>query len=149
MHVSSFQAGDQQSGLRDVRSMPGSRRGPDVREWGVAVERGPDWLFLRLHEGGEAGEDLGPLAERLWAMIRVNRAHRVVLELDDVQAVDDTLIDAIVDVGDRLRDDGGFVRVCGLSAGNLARLQSSGRAEGLTHFDSRSAAVGPRCGAAP
>ena len=125
----------------------GSRRGED---WGVAVERGPDWLFLRLQQdGGTEGGGDGPLAERLWGMIRANRAHRVVLELDHVQAVDDTLIDAITDVGARLRDDGGFVRVCGLSAGNLERLRSSGRANGLTHFDSRTAAVGPRCGAAP
>lgn len=149
MQASSFQAGVQDSGSRDVRSLagPGSRRG---QPWGVAVERGPDWLFLRLTEGGGVEEGGGrPLAERLWGMIRANRAHRVVLELEHVQAVDDTLIDAIVDVGARLRDAGGFVRVCGLSAGNLERLRSSGRADGLTHFDSRSAAVGPRCGAAP
>jgi anti-anti-sigma regulatory factor len=149
MQASSIQAGAQDLGSRNVRSMPGpgSRRGPD---WGVAVERGPDWLFLRLKEGGGVEDGGGrPLAERLWGMIRVNRAHRVVLELEHVPAVDDTLIDAIVDVGARLRDDGGFVRVCGLSPANLERLRSSGRADGLTHFDSRTAAVGPRCGAAP
>lgn len=124
------------------------RRPPD---WGVAVERGPDWLFLRLHddESGSSAGDRQPLAERLWSMIRVNRAHRVVLELDRVEAVDDMLIGAIADVGTRVRDDGGLVRVCGLSKPNLERLQSSGCLAGLAHFATRTAAVGPRCGAAP
>jgi hypothetical protein len=119
-------------------------------DWGVAVERGPDWLFLRLQEDGDAADGEGrPQAERLWGMIRANRAHRVVLELDRVDSMDDTLINAIADVGTRMRGDGGFVRVCGLSEPNLERLRSSGRAEGLPHFKSRTAAVGPRCGAAP
>jgi anti-anti-sigma regulatory factor len=73
----------------------------------------------------------------------------VVLELDRVDAIDDTLIGAIADVGIRMRGDGGFVRVCGLSEPNLKRLRLSGRADGLPHFESRTAAVRPRCGAAP
>lgn len=128
-------------------TVAGSHRRGD---WGVAVERGPDWLFLRLQEDGGAQDGEGrPLAERLWGMIRANRAHRVVLELDRVNAIDDTLIGVIADLESRIRDDGGFVRVCGLSETNLERLRSSGRAEGLPHFESRTEAVGPRCGAAP
>jgi len=132
-----------------VRSTPASGS-HQAHDWGVAVERGPDWLFLRLQEDGEStdGDDC-PLAERLWGMIRANRAHRVVLELDRVDAIDDTLIGAIADVETRMRGDGGFVRVCGLSELNLKRLRSSGRADGLPHFESRTAAVRPRCGAAP
>jgi MFS superfamily sulfate permease-like transporter len=116
--------------------------------WDVAVERGPDWLFLRLaHDGAKAGRE--PLADRLLGMIRVNHAHRVVLELDRVRSIDDTLIDALAAVGSRVRDDGGLVRVCGLSDGDLRRLRSSDRASDLPHFESRSAAVGPRSTAVP
>ena len=144
MHASQV-LGTSQTG----RSTPASGS-HQAHDWGVAVERGPDWLFLRLQEDGEAtdGDDC-PLAERLWGMIRANRAHRVVLELDRVDAIDDTLIGAIADVETRMRGDGGFVRVCGLSEPNLKRLRSSGRADGLPHFESRTAAVRPRCGAAP
>ncbi|MBU6222687.1 MAG: hypothetical protein KGR24_08045 [Planctomycetes bacterium] len=46
------------------------------------------------------GEGL-PLAERLYGMIRANRGHRVVLEFDRMEAIDDTLIGAIADVGPR------------------------------------------------
>ena len=134
--------------VRDARST--SCEASRTHDWGVAVERGPDWLFLRLEDdaAGSAG-DVRPLAERLLGMIRANRAHRVVLELDRVDTIDDTLMAAIADVGTRIRDDGGFVRVCGLSQPNLERLRSSGLGAGLPHFDSRTSAVGPRCGAAP
>ncbi len=74
-------------------------------------------------------------------MIREHRAHRVVLELDRVCSIDDSLIGAIADVGTRVRDDGGLIRVCGLSETNLSRLQSVVCEAQLPHFDSRSAAV--------
>ena len=115
MQASRVRGGGQAEG--SATEHPGRRR----HDWGVAVERGPDWLFLRLHddESGSSAGNRQPLAERLWSMIRVNRAHRVVLELDRVEAVDDMLIGAIADVGTRVRDDGGLVRVCGLSKPNL------------------------------
>lgn len=150
MHASQFKGTSQVPGADRAGQASAVAATHRVHDWGVAVERGPDWLFLRLQEDGEASDGEGhPLAERLWGMIRANRAHRVVLELDRVDAIDDTLIGAIADVGTRLRGDGGFVRVCGLSEPNLERLRSSGRADGLPHFESRTAAVGPRCGATP
>lgn len=117
-------------------------------EWDVAVERGPDWLFLRLENGTPGAADR-PLAERLLGTIQANRAHRVVLELDHVESIDETLLDAITTVGSHVRGDGGLIRVCGLSAGNLQQLRKSAPGSELPHFESRSAAVGPRCGAMP
>ena len=123
-------------------SLPGDDHAPEVG-WGVAVERGPEWLFLRIETPAArpGGRDRCPLAEQLWGMIRANRAHRVVVELDRVNSIDDSLIRAIADVGTRVRDDGGLIRVCGLSEPNLSRLQSAVREGQLPHFGSRSAAV--------
>jgi MFS superfamily sulfate permease-like transporter len=72
----------------------------------------------------------------------------VVLELDRVQSIDDDLIGAIADVGTRVRDEGGLIRVCGLTQPNLQRLRTTVQESGLAHFDSRTAAVG-RGGAIP
>ncbi|MGI9176394.1 MAG: hypothetical protein ACR2IT_00885 [Pirellulales bacterium] len=125
-------------------------------QWGVTVERGPDWLFLRLEApagapsgvpGAENGYR-GRLADRICDMIRESHAHRVVLELDRVQSIDDDLIGAIADVGTRVRDEGGLIRVCGLTQPNLQRLRTTVQESGLAHFDSRTAAVG-RGGAIP
>jgi anti-anti-sigma regulatory factor len=114
--------------------------------WDIAVERGPDWLFLRLERGGGQGMQR-PLADQLMQLIRVNHAHRVVVEFDGVDPLDDALVDAIAVVGSRVRDEGGLIRVCGLSAGGVRRLESSDQAGDIPHFESRSAAEGPRSGA--
>lgn len=130
----------------------GSVLGRDAGEarqgWDVSVERGPEWLFLRL-ENGKPGAANRPLAERLLGTIQANRAHRVVLELDHVDSIDDSLLDAITTVGSHVRGDGGLIRVCGLSASTLLQLRKSAPGSELPHFESRSAAVGPRCGAMP
>lgn len=114
--------------------------------WDVSVERGPDWVFVRLQAGGAIGGGHA-LAERLLSMIREHHAHRVVLELDEVQGMDDSLLTALTRVGSRIRDDGGLVRVCGLSVADIERLRAAGHADDLPHFESRCAAVGPRCSA--
>jgi len=143
-------------GLTDVRSRAGEARdvGREAEhgspQWGVAVERGPDWLFLRLEAPpGSRPAEGGHLAERICDMIRESHAHRVVLELDRVQSIDDDLIGAIAAVGTRVRDDGGLIRVCGLSQPNLQRLRTTVQESGLPHFDSRLAAVGGRGGPLP
>jgi MFS superfamily sulfate permease-like transporter len=133
----------------EARPLQVPHAGCAVPQWDVAVERGPDWLFVRIESpvtGGEEGPD-GHLAERIWATIREHHAHRVVLELDRVQAIDDEIVGAIADIGDRVRDDGGLIRVCGLSQPNLSKLRSSGPAAKVPHFDSRTAAVVGRAGA--
>ncbi|MFM7184718.1 MAG: STAS domain-containing protein [Planctomycetota bacterium] len=138
MHAQAQSEGSS-TGRRAAAARPG---------WDVAVERGPDWLFLRL-ESGTGGAGDGSLSDRLLGTIRANRAHRVVLELDRVESMDAALLDAIATVGTHVRGDGGLVRVCGLSEGNLRQLQTSAAGKELPHFESRSAAVGPRCGAMP
>ncbi len=136
--------------FRDSQGLASGHRGEALSAggWAVAVERGPDWLFLRL-ERGDAVASGSALADRLLDVIRVNHAHRVVVECDRVDAVDDAILDAIAAVGSRVRDDGGLIRVCGLSAGGVRRLRSSDQASDIPHFESRSAAIGPRAGAIP
>ena len=114
--------------------------------WGLRVERGPDWLFVRLEA---ATPETVPaaradLAESIWAMLQEHRAHRLVLELDGVEAVADRLVDVITKLGGRLREDGGLLRVCGLSQPNASRLRSCRGIEDVPLFDSRSDAIGAR-----
>lgn len=114
--------------------------------WGMRVERGPDWLFVRLEA---ATPETVPaaradLAESIWAMLQEYRAHRLVLELDGVEAVDDRLVDVITKLGGRLREDGGLLRVCGLSQPNATRLRSCRGVADVPLFGSRSDAIGAR-----
>jgi len=115
------------------------------RGWDLAVERGPDWLFVRLEDAPAARSDGLKLTEAVWDMIREHHASRVVLELDRVEAVDDQLLDAISEIGTRVRREGGLIRTCGLSQANRDRLEGAA-AGGVPHFGTRSEAVGTRCG---
>jgi hypothetical protein len=45
-------------------------------------------------------------------------------------------------IGERVREDGGLVRICGLSGDNLSRLQAVSAAATVPHFGSRAEAVG-------
>lgn len=120
--------------------------GHDGRGPGLEIERGPDWLFVQVGDVG--GEHAGRLADSVWETIQEHGASRVVLELDRVKTVDESLGDAIAEIGERVRDAGGLIRICGLSPSELSRLESVPAVRAVPHFDSRSEAVGTRrCGA--
>lgn len=110
----------------------------------IEVERGPDWLFVRVAGGAVAGQ--GELTSSVWETIREHGASRVVLELDHVEAVDEALGGAIGELGTRVRDAGGLIRICGLNGHQLSRLRSMAAAASVPHFDTRSDAVGGRGG---
>ncbi|MFM7137796.1 MAG: STAS domain-containing protein [Planctomycetota bacterium] len=124
-----------------IEAMPAQagrgRQGPSIE-----VERGPDWLFVRFAAGPVAGQR--ELTSSVWETIREHGASRVVLELDHVGAVDEALGGAIGELGTRVRDAGGLIRICGLSEPKLSRLRSMAVAAGVPHFDTRSDAVGGR-----
>jgi hypothetical protein len=113
------------------------RQGPSIE-----VERGPDWLFVRVAGGAVAGQ--GEITSSVWETIREHGALRVVLELDHVEAVDEALGGAIGELGTRVRDAGGLIRICGLSESKLSRLRSMAAAARVPHFETRSDAVGGR-----
>lgn len=105
----------------------------------IRVERGPDWLFVGLGQGAARRDDL---AEGVCRLVQASMAHRVVLELDEVESMDERLAEAIAAIGTRVRGEGGLVRICGLSDANLSRLQSVSAAALVPHFGSRVEAVG-------
>ncbi len=107
---------------------------------GLGVERGPDWLFVRLEPAG--GGQRANLADSVWETIQEHGASRVVLELDRVECVDESLRGAIAELGSRLRDAGGLIRICGLSEPELVWLRSLPAAAAVPHFGSRAEAVG-------
>jgi hypothetical protein len=108
----------------------------------IEVERGPDWLFVRVAGGAVAGQ--GEITSSVWETIREHGASRVVLELDRVDAVDEALGGAIGELGTRVRDAGGLIRICGLSEPKLSQLRRSAAAASVPHFDTRADAVGGR-----
>jgi anti-anti-sigma factor len=83
--------------------------------WKLDVERGPDWLFVRLHGSPDADLEGEPLAEQLWSLLEQHFIHRLVVEMDDVPALRSNLIGQLVLLYKRIHLKGGMLRICGLT----------------------------------
>ena len=92
--------------------------------WHSDVDRGPDWLFIRLRHVDAHGDQEPPLAEGLWATIAQHFTYRVVLELDDVGVLYSQLVGQLAALHKRVHTHGGILRICGLSDENQNVLRA-------------------------
>ena len=83
--------------------------------WKMDVDRGPDWIFLKLHPPAGAALESVPLAEHLWNTMQQHFTHRMVLEMDNVTLLQSYLIGQLVLLNKRIHTAGGLLRICGLS----------------------------------
>ncbi|MCA9207375.1 MAG: hypothetical protein KDA55_03420 [Planctomycetales bacterium] len=82
--------------------------------WHAELDRGPDWLFVRL-SGLQRGGGNVSLADAIWQLLQQNLAHRLVLELDDLPILPSHVIGELVKLHKRINTEGGLMRICGLS----------------------------------
>lgn len=93
--------------------------------WNFSLERGPDWLFVRLN-GPQDGDAAGAnLAEKLWGLLQQQFTYRLVLELDELAVLRSHLIGQLVLLHQRIDSHGGLLRLCGLSEENQLALRAS------------------------
>jgi anti-anti-sigma factor len=108
--------------------------------WRYDVDRGPDWVFVRLHPD-ENNLEADSLADKLWAVLEQSFTYRLVLELDEVPILQSYLIAQLVLIAKRINSHGGLLRLCGLSAANQEVIRMC-RLDGcLPHFGNRGDAV--------
>ena len=109
--------------------------------WTMEVDRGPDWLFVRLH--GEEPFDTEGIAvgARLWQVLDQGFVNRLVIELDEIQLLRSHLLGELVLLHKRLQDQGGMLRLTGLSDGNYQVLTSSGLSDRFPRYRSCEDAV--------
>jgi anti-anti-sigma factor len=89
-----------------------------AHEWTFDVERGPDWLFIRV--GGPYNGDAEglPLAEMIWDLMQQHFTHRVVLDLSRLRILRSYAIGQLVQLHKRVHTKGGLMRIAGLSVEN-------------------------------
>src|SRR5258708_10100205 len=63
-----------------------------VQGWVAEVERGPDWLFIRLSPPPEGLVDGADLADTLWSLVERHFTYRLLLECDELGLLDSTLV---------------------------------------------------------
>lgn len=115
-----------------------------VPGWELAVERGPDCLFVSLKASQTELDDQSELAESIWQLAQQHFATRLVLECDSLPSLNSHLIGELIRLKKRFDLQGGMLRVCGLSAKNQEVLRLS-RLEGeLPTYRDRFEAIGFR-----
>jgi anti-anti-sigma factor len=105
------------------------------------VERGPDWLLVRVANLDPAEPDAPPLADRVWHLLQQHFTYRLVLELDQVRLLTSRLIAQLVQLHRRIEEHSGVMRVCGLSPQNREILHTCRLDERLAPYEDRQAAV--------
>lgn len=99
--------------------------------WEVDVQRGPDWLLVKIRTDpriekadGPAEPDATELASGIWDLMQRHFAHRLVLEMDQVDLLNSQLIGQLIRLYKLIREHDGVMRVCGLSPHNLRVLRT-------------------------
>ena len=75
--------------------------------WELDVERGPDWLLVKIRSLDGSSTD-PPLAEGVWEQLERHFTYRVVLELDQVKVLNSHLIGQLVRLYRLIRERDGI-----------------------------------------
>ena len=102
------------------------------------VDRGPDWLFVRLRPDYQ---NLESVADRLWKLMNQQFVHRLVLEMQEVDFLPSVLMGQLVMLQKRVLQQDGALRLCGLTPECAQALHLCRLDQALPHFDCREDAV--------
>lgn len=109
--------------------------------WSMTVQRGPDWLFVQL-SGPESGDlQDTTIHETLWSLLEQHLTYRLVLEMDEVSSLCGDVINQLVVLNERLRAQGGLLRICGLDEENIQTLRVDHPHVHFLHYRSREEAI--------
>lgn len=110
--------------------------------WEVELaDRGPDWLFVRLRVDSDSYYTSPNIADRVWSILQQHFVYRIVLEMDDVEVLSSHVIGQLVMLQKRVLQNGGALRLCGLSPSCREVLRLCRLITVLPAYESRSDAV--------
>jgi hypothetical protein len=117
------------------------RLGESVPSEELEIERGPNWLFVRVHTCHAGSDTCSSLASRVSAALDQHLVNRVVLELGDAAISSEQLIEELMVLDNWIQHRHGVLRVCGLSGRASYRLHRSPLAQHFPVYHTREDAV--------
>jgi hypothetical protein len=105
------------------------------------VERGPNWLFVRLRAKEDPLVEVPQIADKLWSIASRHFIYRLVLELNDLETLPTGLMGQLVLLQERLLQCDGALRICGLSPECEEKLHSFHMESALLNHATREEAV--------
>ena len=88
------------------------------------VDRGPNWLFVKLRTKSSPHVEVPQFADKLWSISSRHFIYRLVLELEELDELPSGMMSQLVLLQERLSQCGGALRICGLSPECEESLQS-------------------------
>ena len=110
-------------------------------EWSVDVERGPDWLFIRMRGPEDGKVEPVDLADRIWRLMEQQFTYRLVLELDDVPLLSTYFLGQLVMLHKRIHSHDGMLRLSGLTDEALDVMRSCRLDHSFSRYSTRADAV--------
>jgi anti-anti-sigma regulatory factor len=107
----------------------------------MEVERGPNWLFVKLRSNGAPLNKVPHMADKLWSIASRHFVYRLVLELDELKSMPSDLMAQVVVLQERLLQCGGALRICGLSPECEETMHECQMETALPNHPSRTEAV--------
>jgi anti-anti-sigma factor len=112
-----------------------------LERWKLDVERGPDWLIVRVTPPEDPFDQPPELAQTCWDLCQQHFTYRLVLELDGLQVLSSQLIGQLIMLQKRISQHGGTLRMCGLSQLCEESLQLCRLGTQLPNYRNREEAV--------
>ena len=112
------------------------------------VDRGPDWLWIRVRSLETGSSPAASLAEQLTELVEKHFIYRVVLELHRVPELSSQLIGELVELDRHIQKHDGVLRVCGLSPEGRAMLEMCGLDDLCLAYKTREEAILGSCSCA-
>jgi anti-anti-sigma regulatory factor len=113
----------------------------DVDGLKLSVDRGPNWLFVKLRPRDTRSRRVPPIADGLWSIATRHFIYRVVLELDELESLPAGMMAQMVLLQERLAQSGGALRICGMSDECLETLHECHLDTALRNYSTRTEAV--------
>ena len=105
------------------------------------IDRGPNWLFIRLQPSKQPTPEAPNVADELWSISNKHFIYRLVLELDQLESLPPGIMGQLVMLHERLTGQGGSLRVCGLSPECEEKFHACHLDDSLPNHTSREDAV--------
>ncbi len=115
------------------------------------VDRGPDWLWIRVRGAPTADRRAASLADEIKDLVERHFIYRIVLELELLPelagnlVLSSKLIGELVQVNQYIHAHDGVLRICGLSPENRAMLEVCGLDDLCLAYHTREEAVFGSC----
>ena len=109
------------------------------------VDRGPDWLWIRIRSMETGSLPAASLAEQLKELVENHFIYRIVLELHRLPELSSQLIGELVQLDRYIQKHDGVLRICGLSPEGRAMLEMCGLDDLCLAYETREEAILGSC----